>query len=145
MEDNPTDAELIMRALRRNHLANHVEIVENGEEALDFLFSRGNYAEYAGQSLPRVVFLDLKLPKVNGLEVLREIKKNEATRKLPVVIVTSSREDPDIDHAFDLGANSYVVKPLLFEEFTRAISNLGLYWLILNEQPKKGIAGYPKE
>ena len=136
VEDNPNDAALTMRALTRNHIANHVEVVEDGVEALDFLFNRGKYEDRVNQSLPRGVFLDLKLPKVNGMEVLKEIRANETTRKLPVVVVTSSKEDPDIRNAYENGANSYVVKPVDFDAFLKAISDLGMYWLLLNEPPK---------
>jgi two-component system, response regulator len=136
VEDNPDDVTLIMRALTKSRIVNHIEIVEDGAEALDFLFHRGKYADRAGQVLPRVVFLDLKLPKIDGLMVLKEIRANESTRKLPVVIVTSSKEDPDISRAYDLGANSYVVKPVDFESFFKVISDLGMYWMILNEPPK---------
>ena len=136
VEDNPDDAKLVIRALTRNRIVNHFEMVDDGAEALDFLFHRGNYANRVGEPLPMVIFLDLKLPKVHGLDVLKEIRANEATRKLPVVIVTSSKEDPDISKAYELGANSYVVKPVNFESFFKVISDLGMYWLILNEPPR---------
>lgn len=135
VEDNPRDAELIIRALTKRNLANHLVHVEDGSEALDFLFNRGKYTEEIDHALPKVVLLDLKLPKVNGLEVLREIKLRESTRSIPVVIVTSSAEDPDIKLAYELGANSYVVKPVNFEAFTEVMSNLGLYWLLINQHP----------
>lgn len=135
VEDNPRDAELIIRALTKRNLANHLVHVEDGSEALDFLFNRGKYTEEIDHALPKVVLLDLKLPKVNGLEVLREIKLRESTRSIPVVIVTSSAEDPDINLAYELGANSYVVKPVNFEAFTEVMSNLGLYWLLINQHP----------
>ena len=133
VEDNPSDAALMMRALRKNHLANYIKVCEDGEEALEYLFCTGRYENTKEHSELRVVFLDLKLPKINGLEVLKEIRSNEKTRKIPVVIVSSSKEDPDIKSAYDLGANSYVVKPLQFEDFVKAVSQLGMYWLILNE------------
>lgn len=136
VEDNPNDAALAVRALTKKHLSNHIEVVEDGEEALDFLFHRGKFATRAEQTLPRVVFLDLKLPKISGIEVLKEIRANEATAKLPVVIVTSSKEDPDIVSAYEYGANSYVVKPVDFESFYKAVSDMGMYWLVLNEPPR---------
>lgn len=136
VEDNPNDATLMMRALKKNHLANNIKICEDGEDALNYLFNKGKYEGTVDHTALRVVFLDLKLPKIDGLEVLKEIRKNEITRKLPVVILTSSKEDPDIKSAYDLGANSYVVKPVQFEDFVKAVSQLGMYWLILNEASK---------
>jgi two-component system response regulator len=136
VEDNPQDAELTVRALRKQNLANKLFTVEDGAEALDFLFCRGKYSTRATGHSPKVVLLDLKLPKVSGLEVLRVLKRDERTRSIPVVIVTSSREDPDIKAAYELGANSYVVKPVDFESFAEAVSRLGLYWLLVNQPPK---------
>jgi two-component system response regulator len=136
VEDNPRDAELTIRALKKNHLANLLFTVEDGAEALDFLFCRGKYATRDGGHPPKVVLLDLKLPKVSGLEVLRALKHDEKTRPIPVVVVTSSREDPDIKTAYALGANSYVVKPVDFDAFVEAVSSLGLYWLLVNQPPK---------
>lgn len=135
VEDNPRDAELMIRAFKKRNLANNLTHVEDGAEALDFLFNRGKFEGRKTGSAPKIVLLDLKLPKVNGLEVLREIKNNEGTRKIPVVVVTSSAEDPDIKLAYELGANSYVVKPVNFEAFTEVVSNLGLYWLMINQPP----------
>jgi two-component system response regulator len=135
VEDNPRDAELTIRAFRKRNLANSLVLVEDGSEALDFLFNRGKYVERMGIVLPKIVFLDLKLPKVSGLEVLRQIKKDEKLRSIPVVMVTSSAENPDIKLAYELGANSYVVKPVIFEAFTEVMSNLGLYWLLINHGP----------
>ncbi len=135
VEDNPRDAELMIRALKKRNLANNLIHVEDGSEALDFLFNRGKYEERKNSSVPKVILLDLKLPKVDGLEVLGEMRKNENTRKIPVVVVTSSSEDPDIKRAYELGANSYVVKPVEFEAFTEVMSNLGLYWLLVNHPP----------
>ena len=135
VEDNPRDAELMIRAFKKRNLANNLIHVEDGAEALDFLFNRGKFEGRKAGSTPKIVLLDLKLPKVNGLEVLREIKNNEDTRKIPVVVVTSSAEDPDIKLAYELGANSYVVKPVNFEAFTEVVSNLGLYWLMINQPP----------
>jgi two-component system, response regulator len=136
VEDNPNDAELTVRALKEQNLANRMFIAEDGAEALDFIFCRGKYADRHPCTPMKVIFLDLKLPKVSGLEVLKEIKINEKTKKLPVVIVTSSQEDPDIQTAYDLGANSYIVKPVQFDAFRQAMSNTGLYWLLVNQPPK---------
>jgi two-component system, response regulator len=136
VEDNPHDAELTIRALRKHNLANQLIAVEDGAEALDFIFCRGTYGQREFGNPPRVVLLDLKLPKVNGLEVLRALKQDEKTRAIPVVVVTSSREDPDIKTAYALGANSYVVKPVEFDAFAEAVANLGLYWLLVNQAPK---------
>jgi two-component system response regulator len=139
VEDNQNDAELIVRVFRDQSLANHIIVVGDGEEALDFLFCRGKYAGRNAFKSPKVVFLDLKLPKFNGLEVLKEIKTNEKSKKLPVVIVTSSREDPDIETAYELGANGYIVKPVQFDEFQKAMSNAGFFWLLVNQPPKISI------
>jgi len=135
VEDNPQDAELMVRSLKKRHLANNLIVVEDGEEALDFILCRGQYSGRDMKRPPKVIFLDLKLPKVNGLEVLKEIKSHTLTKKIPVVIVTSSREDPDVQAAYDLGANSYVVKPVNFESFSETMTQLGLYWLVVNEKP----------
>jgi two-component system response regulator len=136
VEDNPQDAELTIRALKKHNLANRVIVIEDGAAALDFIFARGTYAARDVGHPPKVVLLDLKLPKVNGLEVLRALKQDERTRAIPVVIVTSSREDPDIKTAYALGANSYVVKPVDFDAFAEAVSSLGLYWLLVNQPPR---------
>jgi two-component system response regulator len=136
VEDNPQDAELTIRALRKHNLANQLIAVEDGAEALEFIFCRGKYGDREIGHTPRVVLLDLKLPKVDGLEVLRALKQDERTRTIPVVVLTSSREDPDIKKAYALGANSYVVKPVDFDAFAEAVSNLGLYWLLVNQPPK---------
>jgi len=136
VEDNPQDAELTTRALKKNNLANRLFTVEDGAEALDFVFCRGKYATRDNAHSPKVVLLDLKLPKVSGLEVLRALKQDERTRAIPVVVVTSSREDPDIKTAYSLGANSYVVKPVDFDAFAEAVSSLGLYWLLVNQPPR---------
>ena len=136
VEDNPQDAELTIRALKKRNLANRLYTVEDGADALDFIFCRGKYCERAEGRSPKVVLLDLKLPKLNGLEVLEAIRKDEKTKLMPVVMVTSSREDPDIKRAYELGANSYVVKPVDFDAFVEAMSNLGMYWLLLNQSPK---------
>lgn len=136
VEDNPWDAELTMRALKKHHLANQVFHVQDGAEALDFLFGRGDYEGRAADHPPKVVLLDLKLPKLNGLEILRMMKTSEQTRAIPVVIVTSSAEDPDMRTAYELGANSYIVKPVQFDAFIEAMSKVGIYWLMVN-QPLK--------
>ena len=133
VEDNPRDAELTLRAFKKRNLDNRLYVVEDGAEALDFIFCRGQYEEREISHPPKVVLLDLKLPKVNGLEVLREIKSDERTRTIPIVMVTSSQEDPDIKAAYDLGANSYVVKPVAFDTFTEAMSQIGFYWLLVNQ------------
>jgi two-component system, response regulator len=136
VEDSPHDAELTARALKKRNLANRLFVVEDGAEALDFLFCKGKYEEREITNPPRVVLLDLKLPKVNGLEVLRAVRADESTHRVPIVVVTSSREDPDIKAAYELGANSYVVKPVDFDAFQEAMSNLGFYWLLINKAPK---------
>jgi two-component system, response regulator len=136
VEDNPRDMELIIRALRKRNIANPLHMVEDGAAALDFIFCRGAYASRSFSKPPRVILLDLKLPKVSSLEVLKEIKSDERTRAIPVVVVTSSQEDPDIKAAYALGANSYVVKPVDFDAFLDAMSSMGLYWLLVNQPPK---------
>jgi two-component system response regulator len=136
VEDNPQDAELTVRALKKQNLANRLTVVEDGAEALDLLLWRGKYAGRKDSDPPKVVLLDLKLPKVSGLEVLRVLRANEQTKTIPVVIVTSSREDPDIREAYELGVNSYVVKPVDFDQFFEAVSSLGLYWLLVNQPPR---------
>lgn len=136
VEDNSSDAELTIRELQKNNLANHLIHVSNGEEAIDFLFGRGAFAEIRKPSFqPKLVLLDIQMPKVNGIEVLERIKSDPATRNIPVVMLTSSKEDPDIQRCYDLGVNSYIVKPVNFERFADAIRNLGLYWLLLNQPP----------
>lgn len=136
VEDNPRDAELMVRALKKRNLANPIFVVEDGAAALDFVFCRGDFVHRDIARLPRVILLDIKLPKLNGLEVLAAIKAEERSRAIPVVIVTSSSEDPDIKKAYALGANSYVVKPVDSIAFIEAMSNLGLYWLLVNAPPK---------
>lgn len=136
VEDNPRDAELTVRALKKRNLANKIFVARDGAEALDFIFCRGKYAQRDMITPPKVVLLDLKLPKVNGLEVLQAIKTNEQTHTIPVVILTSSREDPDIKAAYELGANSYVVKPVEFDAFVEAMNHVGFYWLLVNEAPQ---------
>ncbi len=133
VEDNPQDAELTIRALKKTNLVNHFMVAEDGEEALDIIFSRGIHEIRQNLKPPRVIFLDLKLPKVSGLEVLKEIKSNATTKTIPVVIVTSSREDPDIKTAYEYGANAYVVKPVEFEAFSNSMMQTGIFWLTINE------------
>jgi len=136
VEDNPSDAELTMRALKKRNLANKLFHAKDGAEALDFVFAQGPFAHRRVENGPKVVLLDLKLPKIDGLEVLRRIKSDERTRKIPVVVMTSSREDSDLATCYQTGVNGYVVKPVEFEDFSRAVSELGFYWLLLNETPR---------
>jgi two-component system, response regulator len=133
IEDNPADAELTQDALKENNLANKVHHVEDGEEALDFIFARNEYSNRSINSKPKLILLDLKLPKVNGLEVLRILKKDKQMKTIPVVVLTSSKEEKDLIESYQLGVNSYITKPVNFDDFTKAVSDLGLYWLILNE------------
>ena len=134
VEDNPHDVELTLRALRKHHLVNRITTVGDGAAALDFLFARGSYSGRTGMSPPRVILLDLKLPKLNGLEVLRKLKADEATKTIPIVVLTSSKEDRDLNEAYALGVNSYIVKPVEFDKFVTAVETLGLYWVMLTEQ-----------
>jgi two-component system, response regulator len=135
VEDNMDDANLTIRALKKNNLANKLYHLKDGADALDYIFGRGNYNDRNTEINPKVILLDLKMPKVDGIEFLRKIKSNDKTKKIPVVILTSSKEDPDIKTCYELGANSYVVKPVDFESFIKAVSELGLYWLLINEPP----------
>jgi two-component system response regulator len=137
VEDNPNDAELALRALRKNNLANNILVVTDGEEALDFVFARGAFSERKIENGPKVILLDLKLPKVDGLEVLRAIKSDPHTKIIPVVVLTSSKEESDIVESYRLGVNSYIVKPVDFGKFVAAVRDLGLYWLLLNQAPTK--------
>lgn len=133
VEDNPDDEMLTLHALKDNHLANDVVVARDGVEALDYLFGKGKYADRDLSSQPQLILLDLKLPKVDGLEVLRQIRADERTKMLPVVILTSSKEDKDIVESYNLGANSYVRKPVDFAQFSESVKQLGLYWFVLNE------------
>lgn len=135
VEDNPNDAEITIRSLKKHHLANRLVWLKNGVEALDFLFARGEYSNRNINEVPRVIFLDLKLPKIDGMEVLTEIRKNEITKKIPVVVLTSSKEEQDVVNTYDLGVNSYIVKPVEFENFAKAIAEVGFYWLVTNTTP----------
>ncbi len=136
VEDNATDAELTLRALRGRGLRNKFVVATDGQEALDFLFAQGEYAGRDVSNSPKMVLLDLRLPKVDGIEVLRRIKSDERTRVIPVVVLTSSRQEPDIKTCYELGANSYIVKPVDFDKLVEAVSEVGLYWLLLNEPPR---------
>jgi CheY-like chemotaxis protein len=135
VEDNPADLELTMHALSRHHLANKIYAVRDGEEALDFLFCRGQFSDRKFDSPPKVVLLDLKLPKVDGLEVLRALKADPRTKAVPVVIMTSSSRERDLAEGYDLGVNSYIQKPINFQEFQEVIQKLGYYWLVINKPP----------
>ncbi|MEP7231861.1 MAG: response regulator [Ginsengibacter sp.] len=137
VEDNINDAELAIRELKKHNLANNLFHVKDGEEALDFIFATGSYngTRDVG-ALPRIILLDIQMPKINGIEVLAKIKSDERTKLTPVVILTSSKEDPDIKRCYDLGANSYIVKPVNFEGFAESIKRLGFYWLLLNQPPQ---------
>lgn len=136
VEDNPTDAELTIEALREANLANNLVWVKDGAEALDFVFSRGTYSSRPPNSVPKVILLDLRLPKVDGIEVLQRLKAEERTRQIPIVVLTSSKEDRDVMQSYQHGVNSFVSKPVGFEEFARVVSQLGLYWLLVNRVPK---------
>lgn len=136
VEDNPAEAELTIRALKKLNLANNLVWIKDGAEALDFLFNRGAYADRISGPVPSVMLLDLRLPKVDGLELLRMIRADERTRLIPVVVLTSSTQDQDVAASYKLGANSFVSKPVEFEEFMKVVSELGLYWLLINRPPK---------
>ena len=135
VEDNPHDVELTLRALKNHNLANNVLVVKDGAEALDFVFGTGAYAKRSVAKSPKLILLDLKLPKVDGLEVLRKIKSDERTKVIPVVVLTSSSEERDIVESYKLGVNSYMVKPVDFDQFVDCVSEMGLYWLVCNEPP----------
>jgi two-component system response regulator len=135
VEDNMNDAELTIRALKKNNLANRLVHVKDGEEAIQFLFSEGKFLNRSPDECPRVILLDLKMPKITGIEVLKRIKADERTKRIPVVVLTSSNQDPDIKICYELGVNSYVVKPVEFDSFVKVVSDLGMYWMILNQAP----------
>lgn len=143
VEDNPRDAELALRSLRQRNLANQVHWVKDGAEALDFMFCEGAYAARNPNHTLKLVLLDLKMPKVDGIEVLRRLKSDERTRATPVVIMTSSSEDRDLVESYRLGVNSYIVKPVRFEDFLRTVSDIGLYWVLANRTPHATNAGRP--
>lgn len=136
VEDNPHDVELTMHALRRHQLANRIHVARDGAEALDFLFCRGSYAGRSITDTPKVVLLDLKLPLIDGMEVLRQVKANPYTQAIPIVVLTSSREERDVVETYQLGVNSYIVKPVDFVQFTDSVRQIGLYWVLLNEPPQ---------
>jgi len=135
VEDNPNDAELAIRALKANNLANKLIWVKDGVEALDFIFAQGKYADRLIEDTPNLVLLDLKLPRVNGLEVLEKIKSDKRTRTIPIVVLTSSSEERDIVTSYNLGVNSYILKPVDFDKFIDAVKQVGLYWVLLNKPP----------
>jgi two-component system, response regulator len=135
VEDNQDDMELVLHALRREKLANRIFVVRDGEEALDFLFCRGAYVHRTFDHPPKLVLLDLKLPKVDGLGVLKQIKSDSRTRNIPIVIMTSSKEERDLVSGYNLGANSYIQKPVEFDQFRETVKNVGLYWLVTNQPP----------
>ena len=136
VEDNPYDVELTLTALKENNLTNKVHVLNDGAEALEFIFATGAHALRNIRNIPKVVLLDLKLPKVNGLDVLRRIKSDERTKKIPVVVLTSSQEERDIVKSYNLGANSYIIKPVDFNKFIDAVAKLSLYWVLLNKPPQ---------
>jgi len=138
VEDNPHDLEMTLRGLQKAHLVNHIEVARDGVEALDFIFCEGPHAGRDIDDRPRVILLDLKLPKVDGLEVLARLKADPRTRSIPVVMMTSSAEQSDLIASYNLGVNSYVVKPVNFESFVQAVADLGLYWMLLNQPPSAG-------
>ena len=140
VEDNPNDVELTLHAFAKSNVANRTHVVRDGAAALDFLFCTGAYAHRAQDEAPKVVLLDLKLPKVDGLEVLKRVKADPRTRQIPIVVLTSSREDRDVVESYRLGVNSYIVKPIEFEKFVETVHRLGYYWLLLNEPPLAGAA-----
>ena len=135
VEDNTNDVELTLRALKKHNLANNVHVAKDGEEALEFIFATGKYEDRDMNNRPKLILLDLKLPKVDGLEILRQVKADERTKIIPVVVLTSSREEKDIIESYKLGVNSYMVKPVDFDKFINSVSELGLYWLLLNKPP----------
>ena len=136
VEDNPEDQELTLRALKKKGICNRIHVASDGKEALDFLFGQGAFEGRTRTDAPKVVLLDIKLPKVNGIEVLKAVKADPALRRIPIVMLTSSKEGPDIEACYNLGSNSYIVKPVDFEKFTESVVQLGFYWLLTNEPPK---------
>jgi two-component system, response regulator len=138
VEDSQDDSDLALHALRRGKLANNILVVRDGEQALDFVFCRGTYTERSFDHPPKLMLLDLKLPKVNGMEVLKQVKSDLRTKSIPVVIMTSSKEERDLVASYDLGANSYIQKPVDFDQFRETVKSVGLYWLVINESPVEG-------
>jgi len=139
VEDNPSDIALTRRALTKSHITNKLVVAEDGQEALDYLFGAGQYAGRDVNEMPALILLDLKLPRVDGLDVLRTVRADTRTRRLPVVIMTTSSEEQDVAQSYDLGANSYIRKPVDFTQFANAVEHLGLYWLVMNEPPPTGL------
>jgi two-component system response regulator len=137
VEDNPQDLELALRALQKAHVSNRIQVARDGAEALDFIFCEGPFSHRQIQNGPKVVLLDLKLPKVDGLEVLQRVKGDARTRAIPIVVLTSSREQQDVVETYRLGVNSYIVKPVNFEGFAKSVQELGMYWVLLNQPPKQ--------
>ena len=137
IEDNPHDAEMTLRALKKSNMANNIIHLKDGVEGLEYIFGEGAYAGRDLSQKPKAILLDLKMPRINGIEVLKKLKAHEETRHIPVIVLTSSDEDPDVATCYSLGVNSYIVKPVGFENFLKAITNLGFYWLLLNHPPKK--------
>jgi two-component system response regulator len=135
VEDSPEDAELALHALRRDHLANNIFVAGDGEEALNFIFCRGPFAERSFEQPPKLVLLDLKLPKVDGIEVIKQLKGDPRTKAIPIVVLTSSKEERDLVRSYDLGANSYIQKPVDFQQFRETVKTLGLYWIVINQRP----------
>ena len=136
VEDNPNDVELTLRALKKYNLANRIHVVKDGEEALDFMFAKGKYLHRDTRDLPKLILLDLKLPKIDGLEVLEKIKSTESLKSVPVIILTSSQEEKDIINSYKFGVNSYIVKPVEFKKFIDSVQEIGYYWLLLNKTPQ---------
>jgi CheY-like chemotaxis protein len=137
VEDNPSDLEIALRALKEHNLCNNIQVARDGEEALDFVFCRGSHSDRRPDELPRVILLDLKLPLVDGMEVLRQIRGDARTRNVPVVVLTSSTEERDVVESYALGVNSYIAKPVDFDQFSEAMRTIGMYWLMLNRPPTK--------
>lgn len=135
VEDNPSDAELTLRALKKNNIASKILVVTDGAMALDFIFHTGAYAGRGPKNYPRIILLDLKMPKVNGIEVIRKIKSDKNTKSIPIVVLTSSEEEKDVTESYALGVNSYIVKPVEFDKLTKVVADVGLYWLLLNKSP----------
>ena len=144
VEDSPEDAELTIRALRRNKIANEIQVAEDGAEALDFLFCRGSFKDRALSPQPKLVLLDLKLPKIGGIEVLRAIRGDERTKAIPIVILTSSKEERDLIDSYKLGVNAYAQKPVEFEQFNETVRQIGMFWMLINQAPPPGAFGVSK-
>lgn len=139
IEDNPTDVELTVRALKKNNVINNIHIIDDGSEALNYLFRKGKYENREVTDVPKLIILDIKLPKVSGLEILEKIKSDDVLKVIPVVVLTSSREEQDVIQSYKLGVNSYIVKPVDYNKFSESIRNLGFYWLLINQPYKEGL------